>query len=57
VAGRLVDAAAAFAREAGAARLELATQHGNRPALQLYLKKGFVADTEFTHLSLAIDGG
>jgi ribosomal protein S18 acetylase RimI-like enzyme len=56
VAARLLDAAAAYARRSGAARLELATQRTNRPALALYRAKGFVADAEFAHLSLALDG-
>lgn len=55
VAGRLVDAAAFHASRVGAVRLELATQCTNHAALRLYRNKGFVADTEFTHLSLAID--
>ncbi len=54
VASRLVDAAAAYARDAGATRIELATQHANRSALRLYLRKGFAEDMEFTHLSLAV---
>jgi GNAT superfamily N-acetyltransferase len=54
VGGQLLDAAACYARTVGAVRLELATQHGNEPALRLYLAKGFVRDTEFTHLSLTL---
>jgi ribosomal protein S18 acetylase RimI-like enzyme len=55
VAGRLVDAAAEHAREAGAIRLELATQHSNESARRLYIAKGFVVETEFAHMSLALD--
>ena len=54
VAGRLVDAVAAHARRSGAIRVELATQCTNEPALRLYRRKGFVADTGFTHMSLAL---
>jgi ribosomal protein S18 acetylase RimI-like enzyme len=54
IAGRLVDASVVHARRVGAVRLELATQHGNEPALRLYRAKGFVADNEFAHLSLSL---
>ncbi len=55
VARRLVDSSAAYAREYGAIRLELATQRTNQPALHLYRSLGFVPDTEFTHMSLLLD--
>ena len=55
VAGRLIDAAIVHARRTGAVRLELSTQHTNERALRLYRAKGFVADTEFLHLSLPIE--
>ena len=51
---RLVAASAAYAAEAGALRLEVATAHTNGPALQLDQSLGFVPDTEFTHLSLPL---
>jgi ribosomal protein S18 acetylase RimI-like enzyme len=54
VARRLVDEATAWATRSGAIRLELATQHTNRSARALYDALGFVADTEFAHLSLAL---
>jgi GNAT superfamily N-acetyltransferase len=54
IAGRLVDVAVEHARRVGAIGLELATQHTNAAALRLYRAKGFVADTAFTHLGLAI---
>lgn len=54
VARALVQAAARAAREAGAVRLDLSTQHGNAPARRLYESLGFVADREFVHLSLAL---
>lgn len=54
VARALVAGAAAYARQAGAIRLELATQRTNHPALGLYRSLGFVPDTEFTHLSKAL---
>ncbi len=57
VAGRLIDAAAAYARSAGAIRIELATWHRNHTALRLYLAKGFIADAEFRHLSFALLSG
>ena len=57
VGGHLVDAAARYARGTGAVRLELATQHSNEAALRLYRARGFVPDTEFTHLSLTLGGG
>jgi ribosomal protein S18 acetylase RimI-like enzyme len=55
VAGRLLNASVAYARMAGAVRLELATQHTNTAALRLYQSRGFVPDTDFTHLSLSLD--
>ena len=54
VAGRLIDAAAEYARRAGALRLTLETRHDNEAALRLYRAKGFVADSgDFTQMSLA----
>src|SRR5690348_12794507 len=55
VAGRLMDAAMAYARRAGAVRLDLETRHDNEPALRLYRAKGFVAASgDFTHMSLTL---
>ncbi len=51
---RLLDEAAAYTARAGAVRLEIATRHSNHRALRLYESRGFVRDTEFTHLSLQL---
>lgn len=53
VARRLVQESVAYARRAGAIRIELATQHTNRGARALYESEGFVCETEFAHLSRA----
>lgn len=50
----LVGAAIAHARSRGAARLELATEHGNAGALALYRSLGFEPDAEFARLALAL---
>lgn len=50
---RLVEEAIAYARSAGALRIELSTQHTNTRARALYDSLGFVADTEFANLSLS----
>lgn len=47
VAKALVQHCVAFARQDGAARLTLETQHDNAPARALYEKLGFVLGTEF----------
>ena len=53
VGGRLIDAAAEYARRAGALRLTLETRHDNEAALRLYRAKGFVAESgDFTEMSL-----
>jgi ribosomal protein S18 acetylase RimI-like enzyme len=54
IGSRLVDAAASYARQSGALRLELEVHPDNEPALRLYREKGFVADTEFARLSLSL---
>ena len=54
VATALMTAAADFAREAGAARLDLETAHTNQTAKSLYLKLGYEADTTFQKYSLEL---
>ncbi|MEO8621417.1 MAG: GNAT family N-acetyltransferase [bacterium] len=51
---RLIEATVAFGIRAGASMIELSTQHTNQRALALYGSLGFVRDTEFAHLSLAL---
>jgi len=50
----LVRAAELYSRHHGAGRMELATQRTNHAALRLYGSLGWVADREFTHLSLGL---
>ena len=50
----LVNEVLAYARRAGALRIELATQCTNQSALRLYEVLGFVRDTEFVHLGLEV---
>jgi ribosomal protein S18 acetylase RimI-like enzyme len=47
----------AYARRAGAVRIELATQRSNHSALALYESEGFECDTEFVHLGRATRSG
>ena len=54
VATALMNAAADFAREEGAARLDLETAHTNQSAKSLYLKLGYQADTTFQKYSLEL---
>ena len=54
VAIALMNAAADFARKAGAARLDLETAHTNQSAKSLYLKLGYQADTTFQKYSLEL---
>ena len=54
VATALMNAAADFARENGAARLDLETAHTNQTAKSLYLKLGYEADTTFQKYSLEL---
>jgi len=48
----LIEETARFAAGEGAIRVEIATQHTNEGARRLYEALGFIADTEFVHLSL-----
>lgn len=48
----LIQETARFAVGDGAIRVEIATQHTNEGARRLYEALGFIADTEFVHLSL-----
>ena len=50
----LLGASRDFAEEAGALRLELATEHDNVAAQRLYESVGYVLDTTFKRYSLAI---
>jgi ribosomal protein S18 acetylase RimI-like enzyme len=54
VGSRLLDAAATHAQRAGALRIELSTHRTNAAASRLYAAHGYVVDTAFTHLSLAL---
>lgn len=54
IARRLVSASIDHAKAGGAARIELATQHSNGPALSLYRSLGFVPETAFAQLSLTL---
>ena len=50
----LLNASRDFAAEAGALRLELATEHDNHAAQRLYESLGYVLDTTFKRYSLSI---
>ena len=54
IARSLIEESARHGERVGALRLQLSTQLTNAPALRLYQSLGFVADQEFTHLSLAL---
>lgn len=54
VARRLIREAVAYAQRVGAVRIELTTQRTNQHALWLYQTHGFLPDTEFVHLSIAV---
>jgi len=54
VARSLIEETARHAARVGAIRIHLSTQSTNAPALRLYRSLDFIADREFTHLSLAI---
>lgn len=56
VASQLLEAAAAFARETGAKRLELSTARDNLAARSLYEKMGWRLDEVFVHYYLATTG-
>ena len=51
---RLMDAAHAFARERGAAAIELDTAHTNTAAQALYESLGYERDVEFRHYALSL---
>jgi ribosomal protein S18 acetylase RimI-like enzyme len=53
VASALLQAAAAFSKEAGAVRLSLSTAATNRGAQALYERHGWKKDTDFLHYNLA----
>ena len=50
----LIEETARLAKTEGAVRVEIATQHTNTGAKRLYESLGFVADTEFVHLSRSV---
>lgn len=50
----LMDAAHAFARERGAAAIELDTAHTNTAAQALYESLGYERDLEFRHYALSL---
>jgi GNAT superfamily N-acetyltransferase len=50
----LLEAAAGFARESGAAGLELATARDNEPAKSVYERMGWKLDEAFDHYSLDV---
>jgi len=52
----LMRAAQAFARAAGAVRLDLSTARGNAQAQALYESEGWRRDDVFLTYSLALDG-
>lgn len=54
VAQQLMNTAAAYARETGVIRLELATQITNQSAQALYESLGYVKDREYYHYSLPL---
>lgn len=54
VGGRLVDAAADYATQCGALRVDLEAHRDNAPAMRLYRAKGFVWNSEFAHMSRSI---
>jgi ribosomal protein S18 acetylase RimI-like enzyme len=54
VARSLVEESARHGERVGAIRIHLSTQLTNAPALRLYQSLAFVADHEFTHMSLAL---
>jgi len=57
IGGTLLDAASAYARERGYARLTLATAHQNREAQRLYLAHGYVPDQRFRSFNLFFESG
>jgi ribosomal protein S18 acetylase RimI-like enzyme len=57
IARSLIEESARHGERVGAVRVHLSTQFTNAPALRLYQSLGFVADQEFTHMSLALRVG
>ena len=57
IARSLIEESARHGERVGAIRVHLSTQFTNAPALRLYQSLGFVADPEFTHMSLALRVG
>jgi GNAT superfamily N-acetyltransferase len=53
--GRLVDACIAFAAQAGYRRLRLWTNHPLAAAREIYLRRGFVLESEEPHHSFGVD--
>lgn len=56
IARMLLATAIEYARQRGAASVELSTQHTNRSARALYRELGFEDDLEFARLRLALRG-
>lgn len=54
VARSLIEESARHGERVGAIRIHLSTQATNRPALRLYRSLDFIADVEFTHMSLTL---
>jgi ribosomal protein S18 acetylase RimI-like enzyme len=54
VARSLIAEGTRYAERVGAIRIHLSTQSTNVPALRLYQSLDFIADLEFTHMSLAL---
>jgi ribosomal protein S18 acetylase RimI-like enzyme len=54
IAGSLLETAAAFARQTGAARLSLSTAVTNLAAQALYERHGWKKDAEFLHYNLVM---
>ena len=54
VARSLIEETTRHGERVGAIRIHLSTQTTNAPALRLYQSLDFVADREFTHMSLAL---
>ena len=57
VARSLIEETIRHGERVGALRIHLSTQVTNAPALRLYQSLDFVADEEFTHMSLALRRG
>jgi ribosomal protein S18 acetylase RimI-like enzyme len=57
VAVGLLEATVAAAREAGACRVALETQHSNAPAIALYERTGFTREAEFATYEVVFESG